>query len=235
MTHANASKNIPWRRLLGVVLGIAIIALLWKVTPLSEYATPNSIRSLLETLRGSPWAVSAAMAIYTVGTLALFPHMAMTASIVLVFPPVEAFSICMTGSLVSGSIGYGVGRMFGMKSLKALVGQTAEKISGYAKQGGILGITLLRLLPLAPYTVVNIALAMLETPFLIFIAGTFLGTLPGTLIASILGFSAMELWKNPNPENMALIGLGLAAWIGVIAASHLANRFLKRRRMKGLS
>jgi uncharacterized membrane protein YdjX (TVP38/TMEM64 family) len=218
-------------RLLLVIMAVAAFGLAWKYTPLAAYATPEKVVPVLEQVRNTPWAVPAAMAIYTIGTLLFFPHMVMTATIVLVFTPFQAFSIAMIGSLFSGAIGFWVGQKLGLRSMRALVGNAAEKISGYARKGGLAGITLLRLLPVAPYTAVNLALGMLEIPFWMFMAGTFLGTLPGTTIAALLGHSALEVWQNPTQENMTLLLGGLAAWLGIVVASHLAGRWWRKRHL----
>lgn len=227
-----AIARMKFFRVFLVVAAIAALAMIWKVTPLSYYATPENVIPLLEQVRNTPWAVPAAMLLYTIGTLAFFPHMAMTGIIVIVFSPLQAFSIAMTGSLVSGSIGYWAGRKLGLKSMRALIGETAEKISVYAKKGGIIGITLLRLLPIAPYTAVNMALGMLEISFFTFIAGTFLGTLPGTVIAAFLGESMLELWQNPNMEHLSMILGGLACWVAIIGGSHYAAKRWKAHRAK---
>lgn len=217
-------------RVVLVVLFIAALALLWKVTPLARYATPETIIPLLEQVRNTPWAVPAAIVAYTLGTLAFFPHMAMTGTIVVVFSPIQAFTIAMTGSLISGSIGFWAGKKLGMRTMRTLVGETAEKVSLYAKKGGIVGITLLRMLPVAPYTAVNMALGMLEVPFMTFLIGTFLGTLPGTVIAAYLGQSMLELWQNPNMENLGIIAIGAACWFAVIMGSHFAARQWRKKR-----
>ncbi|MBI1276058.1 hypothetical protein GC177_08815 [bacterium] len=221
-----------WVRLAMVVAAICMLALVWKVTPLADYATPEHIRPLLESVRSTAWAVPAAIGIYTIAMLCFFPHMAMSAAVVLIFPPLEAICICMAGSLISASIGYGIGRRLGLRSARALVGDAAQKVSGYAKKGGVLGIALLRMLPIAPYMVVNLALAMLEVPFFVFLAGTFFGALPGAIIASLLGYSALELWENPSPENLMMVGGGVLAWLVVVAGSHLANRQWQRRKLR---
>ncbi|MCH2546493.1 MAG: VTT domain-containing protein [Alphaproteobacteria bacterium] len=218
-------SKIHTMRVLMVVIAIALMALIWKFTPLAEYATPETIVPILEEVRNTPWSVPLAMAIYTIATLLFFPHMAMTATIVLVFSPLQAFSIAMTGSLVSGAIGFWIGRKLGMRSMRALLGNVAEKVSVYAKKGGLGGITLLRLLPVAPYTAVNLALGMLEISFWVFMGGTFLGTLPGTVIAAYLGESVLDAWKNPNSENLMLLAGGLAAWISVVVGAHLAGKW----------
>lgn len=216
-----------------VVMLIAALAFAWEVTPLSEYANPDYIRSLIKKVRNTPWAIPLAILIYTICTLALLPRVAMTTVIVLTFAPLSAFSICMIGSLVSGSIGYLIGNLFGLHSMEALIGNTAKKISDYVNKGGIIGITLLRMLPIAPYTIVNITLAMLKVPYLTFLLATFLGILPGTAIASLLGFSIMEVWDNPTPENIILIGGGFAGWLLIVASSHIASHWWQKHRAAG--
>lgn len=222
-----------WLRLGLLIVLVAALVLAWKFTPLSEYANPDYIRSLFEKVRDTPWSVPIAIAIYTVGTLIFFPHVAMTAVIALTFAPLTAFFICMTGSLISSSIGYLIGRQFGLSFMEVLIGNTAKKIADYVKKGGILGITLLRMLPIAPYVVVNITLAMLGVPYLTFIAATFLSALPGTAAASLLGFSIMEVWDDPTPENMMLIGGGFAGWLTIVGLSHLANRWWQKNKTAG--
>lgn len=224
-----AIAKIRVAKILLILAVIAGLALVWKYTPLAHYASPDYIIPLLKQLQEMPYAVPLAIGLYTICTLAFFPHMAMTGTIVLVFPPLEAFTIAMSGSLISGAIGFFIGKALGMDSMRSLLGGIAEKISGYAKKGGILGITVLRMIPVAPYTAVNLALGMLEIPFFSFCIGTFLGTLPGTAIASYLGHSVMEVWRNPNDENLWLLGGGLLAWVAIIIASH---RFARWWRLK---
>lgn len=223
-------RQVHWHRLGLVVLAIIALALIWKYTPLAQYATPDYVIPILEQVRETTWAVPAAMAIYTIGTLAFFPHMLMTGTIVVVFAPLQAFSIAMVGSLLSGAIGFYAGKFMGLDSARKLVGNSVDKVSFYAKRGGVVGITLLRLLPIAPYTVVNMALGMLEVTFFAFSVGTFLGTLPGTATAAFLGHSMLELWKNPNAENLTYIGIGLLFWVGIIVGSHLGARWWRKRK-----
>lgn len=216
-------------RLMFALLLIAAVALLWKVTPLAEYASPEKLMPMLEAVRNTPWAIPVAIAVYVLGTLIFFPHVVMTGTIVILFPPVQAFCVAMAASLISGAIGFVVGRKMGEKTLHALIGDFAGKIAKYAKQGGVVGLTLLRMVPIAPYTVANLALGMMMVPFGSYMIATFLGMLPGTVVSAYLGHSVVELWRNPDGKNLAFLGIGLLAWIGVIVASHfLAKRWHHR-------
>jgi phosphatidylserine/phosphatidylglycerophosphate/cardiolipin synthase-like enzyme/uncharacterized membrane protein YdjX (TVP38/TMEM64 family) len=218
---------IPIRLALAALL-IVGFALIWQVTPLREYATPDKVLPLLEGVRNTPWVLPVTLGLYVLGTLIFFPHMIMTAVIVVIFAPFEALCIAMFGSLISGAIGYVAGRKLGAKSLRAMIGDSAKTISGYANKGGIMGLTLLRMVPVAPYTVVNLALGMMEVTFLTFVIATFLGMLPGTLVSIFLGHHIMELWQHPDVKGLLAVSSGLAAWLGMIGLTH----FLVRRWQK---
>lgn len=216
-------------RLIFALLLVAAVALLWKVTPLAEYASPEKLMPMLEAVRNTSWAIPVAIAVYVIGTLIFFPHVVMTGTIVILFPPVQAFFVAMVASLISGAIGFLVGRKMGEKALHALIGDFAGKIAKYAKQGGVVGLTLLRMVPVAPYTVVNLALGMMMVPFGSYMLATFLGMLPGTVVSAYLGHSVVELWRNPDGKNLAFLGIGILVWIGVILATHfLAKRWHHR-------
>ena len=222
--------KIKWMKILMALLVVAGFALLWQVTPLAEYARPEKIAPLLEQVRNTPWALPAGLVLYVILMMLFFPHMVMTGVTVLAFPPGQAFFIIMAGSLISSAMGFALGEKLGLKSMHAILGEAAGKISGYAKKGGVLGITLLRLVPIAPFTAVNLALGMLEIPFMTLMVGTFLGNLPGAVVGVFLGQSALELWRNPNPKNITYLLLGVAAWVGIIVVSHLSARWWKRNK-----
>ncbi|MCB5191463.1 VTT domain-containing protein [Methylobacillus arboreus] len=222
-------RQIPFRLIIAITL-VAAIALSWKVTPLSEFATPEKIVPLLEQLQNTAWAFPAGIAAYVVGTLIFLPHVVMTGTVVIVFAPVEAFLVAMLGSLISVSIGWAAGLGLGQKSLRAMLGKYAGKISQYARDGGVMGLTLLRLLPVAPFTAVNLALGMMKVPYITLLIATLLGLLPGTLVSVFIGQSALALFKNPDVGNFALVGAGLLLWGLVIAGTH----FIARRWQKNL-
>ncbi|MCB5186750.1 VTT domain-containing protein [Methylobacillus caricis] len=220
---AAKKRGVPFRLIFAIIFAAAL-ALVWKVTPLAEFATPAKIVPLLEQVRNTAWAFPAGMAAYVVGTLIFFPHVVMTGTVVIVFAPLEAFLVAMLGSLISVSIGWAAGLGLGQQSLQAVLGRHAGKISQYAKNGGVVGLTLLRLMPIAPFTVVNLVLGMMKVPYMTLLIATVLGLLPGTLVSVFIGQSAVELFKHPEPRNFFLVGIGLGLWILVIVLTHFFAR-----------
>ncbi len=114
--------------------------------------------------------------------------------------------------------------------------------SGYSKQGGfeiyvevcdigsgagLPGLVLLRLLPIAPYTVVNLMLGAVGIGLPRFLIGTFLGLLPGSLAATAFGHQLERLISDPSWQDGALLALVLAAAVAVLfALRRLAERWL---------
>ncbi len=80
---------------------------------------------------------------------------------------------------------------------------------------GIVTIAAIRMIPLAPFTFVNLVAGAIGVPFRDYMLGTALGLTPGMIIVSLFGRQAREFWHHPSTSGV-LIGLGFALlWIGV--------------------
>ena len=224
----NQSVQIPAKLIATITIVILLISI-WQFTPLSEYANAERIVGILEDVRNTPWAFPAGIVAYTIGTLIFVPHIIMTTAVVIAFSPVEAFVIAISGSLISCSISYVLGLLLGKESLKAIFGGYTDKISHYADKGGVMGLTVLRMIPTAPFTAENLILGMIKVPYITLMISTLLGMLPGTLIFVFLGKSAIELFKNPDPTTFMITFAGVIAWVGLIwLTHHLTTKWKKK-------
>jgi phosphatidylserine/phosphatidylglycerophosphate/cardiolipin synthase-like enzyme/uncharacterized membrane protein YdjX (TVP38/TMEM64 family) len=221
-------KPIPFKLVAAVAL-ILVLLLAWKFTPLSEYADAKTIAALFADVRNTVWAIPLGILAYALGTLAFLPHIVMTTAAVIIFPPVEAIFVAITGSLLNCTISYVLGMTLGKESLNALFGKYSDKIHYYADKGGLLGLTTLRLVPVAPFTVVNLILGMIKVPYSTMMLSTFLALLPGTMIFAFIGKAALDLFENPEPEKWVITITGVAAWIALIWFTHyLTSRWKKK-------
>jgi uncharacterized membrane protein YdjX (TVP38/TMEM64 family) len=83
--------------------------------------------------------------------------------------------------------------------------------------------------PVAPYTVVNLAAGASHIGFRDFALGTLLGIAPGTLALTVLAGQIRATWANPDPRTFAaLIGVGLLVVIALVAL----RRTLARERAR---
>jgi phospholipase D1/2 len=86
-----------------------------------------------------------------------------------------------------------------------------------------------RLVPVAPFSIVNLAAGAICIPPLDYILGTALGLLPGLAIMSVLGDRAITLIESPSLAGVAaLVGL-LLVMVGISIGLQI---FISRRRVR---
>ena len=97
-----------------------------------------------------------------------------------------------------------------------------EKIRPY----GTWAVAISRIIPSAPYLVVNLVTGMLGFRPLQFLAGSLIGLLPGIIAFSLFGDTIRRVFTDPGPTNIAWFVLLLVSYIllmrGIVA---LVKRF----------
>jgi uncharacterized membrane protein YdjX (TVP38/TMEM64 family) len=88
----------------------------------------------------------------------------------------------------------------------------------------VLVMTVVRMLPLAPFAVVNLAAGAAQIRLRDFLAGTALGMLPGVVGAALFSEQLVRTVRRPEPRNVMLLAL-------VLAVVFVAGRWLERRLM----
>jgi uncharacterized membrane protein YdjX (TVP38/TMEM64 family) len=138
------------------------------------------------------------------------------------------------GCTLGGTIVFLVCRNASGDVLRRRAGPTIARIEDEVLAGAFSYVMILRLLPIMPMALANLALGFIEIPLPTFVAATFLGILPISLIYADLGSDLGKLFDqggHPNlhvlarPEVLlALIGLAL------LSLAPIVIRQLRRRR-----
>ena len=141
----------------------------------------------------------------------------------LLFSPPWSFLLALTGALLSASLFFAIGRFVigGFIQRKA----SARMLSA-VKGAGLEHIVALRILPVLPFTLINLSAGAFGVPFRTFFLGTFLGMAPGVLAVTLLGDRAIAVIKQPTPLSV----LALVAATVVLVVSATAVRRLARKR-----
>ena len=105
----------------------------------------------------------------------------------------------------------------------ASAGGTASRA---LRKRGLLAVVTFRLLPIAPFTLVNLAAGASGIRFVDFLVGTLIGMLPGLVLLSIMGDRIIRILAEPSAGDIAILVLCVAALIGLAVA---AQAFLSRR------
>lgn len=210
---------------------VASLAFAWRFTPLSGVVTPERVIAAAETLSAYWWAPVVMVLIYTPACMVLFPRPLITMAAVIVFGPVEGLVYAMTGVTLAGVVGYGVGRLVHRDTVRRVAGPRLHKLTVVLQKRGLLAVTVVRFVPIAPYAVVNIVMGAMRIKLWHFVLGTVLGMLPGAMAATILSDQAAEFLRDPSRVNPWLVAgaigaFALLAWSG----SYVLKRMDPERR-----
>lgn len=208
--------------LAGVAVFIIIGLVVWRFTPLSEWATPEKIADGFRMLAGSPWAPLSIGAAYIVANLMFVPITAMNAAVILALGAGWGVAYGLYGSVLGAVVLFGIGRLVGRKPLEQLDIKALNKPLELIRKSGLPGLILLRNLPVAPYSVANLVLGASGIRVWVYTLGTALGILPSLLLIAAVGFQLRAVLEDPTPKSWAILG-------AVVVAVIVLGWWLKRR------
>ncbi len=198
----------------GMVPAILIaLALVWRYSPLSQWLDPAQLEILVSEFAGHSWAPFAALGAFVAGGLVMFPVTVLIAVTAMTFGPFTGFAYAAVGSILSAALSYQLGAVAGRRGLRQLIGQRLNKVSRVLGRQGILSVAALRLVPIAPFTIVNLIAGASHIRFRDYLVGTLVGMAPGIAVMTVLGDRLREILQNPSAANIALLVFVIVAWI----------------------
>jgi uncharacterized membrane protein YdjX (TVP38/TMEM64 family) len=203
-----------------VLVALLALAALWRWGPLGQWLDVEQLQHWLTQLRSDRTATAVLLAVYVVGGLLMFPVTVLIAVTGVLYGPLSGLAVAAGGALLSATAGYGAGALLGRGLVQRLAGHTPDTISRQLARRGVLSVTLIRLLPLAPFTVVNLAAGASHIRFRDFLLGTVLGMAPGVIAITVFSGQIATLLRHPDATNLAILlavlvaigGCALWAW-----------------------
>jgi uncharacterized membrane protein YdjX (TVP38/TMEM64 family) len=176
--------------------------------PLRSFLSVENLASLSQPVARHPIAPLLIAAAYLCSVLVVFPRAILTVPAVIVFGPWLTFFSGMSGLVVGALCGFGIGRKLTGNKLETLarsprLGRIEEKL----RCGGVGGVVVVRLVPVAPFTVVNMFLGILRIKTGDFVLGTFLGLLPGFLFSIFIGDRLRAMLHDQGSSNWLILAV----------------------------
>ena len=163
------------------VLVAAGLALAWRYTPLADLVTPKSVIAFAESLADYWWAPLAVILSYTPATLVMFPRWLITLAAVAIFGPWAAFAYAELGIVLASLCGYVIGKLVSRETVRRMAGPRLHRLTRPLRRRGLIAVTMVRFVPIAPFMVVNIVMGAMRIRLHHYLIGTMLGMLPGML------------------------------------------------------
>jgi len=159
----------------------------------------------------------------------VFPVNILIAASIVLFGPIAGASYALAGSVLSAAVLYEIGRSFPEGAFARLVGAHGERLRQRVARHGFLAIVVVRLLPIAPYSIVSVAAGAVRIARIPYLAGTALGMLPGVLLYAFFIDRARDVIADPRPLSWAMLAFALVL-IGLVALA--LRRYRRRMRVR---
>lgn len=212
----DARKPVPQRLiglgLLALVLGLLAVA--WRATPLKDAVNLTSLVNLAEQLQSMPFTPVIAVVCFALAGSLLVPVILLIAVTGIVFGPFYGALYAIAGSVLSAAIAYGLGVWIGRETVRELLGARINRLSRRIAKRGILAVMVVRVLPVAPFMVVNVVAGASHIGLRDFLIGTLFGMTPGIVLTVTFSHHLAEAARRPTAGTIAvlvLVGLVLIA------------------------
>lgn len=218
-------KDSAYRGLYGflaLVLVLLALGAAWRWTPLSEWLTPERLTEWLKWFENPVVRALAVTGALTLASLLMVPMSLLVVVCAILLGPWLGFGCAMLGALLSGWLAFLGGKAMGGRVLQRFDGTQIHRLSERLSRRGIMAVAMLRLVPVAPYTVVNVVAGASHLRTGQFMVGSLIGLLPGIGALTLFSGSLYQAIIDPSAESFVILGvIALVVVAGILALRRL--------------
>ncbi len=209
---------------IGLSLACAATILIWHWIArenLSDFLTWMTIEH-----RESSWIPLLISSMLLLASLAMMPIVFVTIVCIVLFGPFLGVVYSSLISILSASLGFLLGRIFKQPMFYLMESFRLKNVALKMRKRTALTLLAVRLLPIAPFTIVNLAAGAMRFSFLPFLCVTLIALLPGRLFFLIVGESLFSYIRKPNPGSLVTFVLTTA--LGLVLLKKLYQKLRQR-------
>jgi uncharacterized membrane protein YdjX (TVP38/TMEM64 family) len=174
-----------------------------------------------------PWSLPLSVAAFAALAFLGVPQFMLIAAAVVAFGPWAGFAYSWIGTMVSSLVGFYLGRLAGARTLGSFSGEGLKRFMELIGRNGFLASLIVRLVPSAPFIVVNMAAGVTPMRVLDFVLGTGVGIVPKIALTCFAGNSLAQVMRGEGRAgHIVLLVAVVVVWLVI---GWFARRWLKRR------
>jgi phospholipase D1/2 len=217
------------RRFVGLVmLTLLLIAAVtvFRYTSLQAYLNVHAMALLAGELREMALAPLWIILAFVIGGLLMIPVTLLIAVTGMVFGTFPGAWYALAGSVISAATSYLLGEMLGRDAVRRMMGPRTRRLSLRIARRGVIAMIIVRTLPLAPYSVVNMAAGASHIRQVDFLLGTALGMLPGIFLTTTFAEHLVMAMHQPSHQTLGIL---IIVVLLLIAAAIATARMVRRQ------
>jgi uncharacterized membrane protein YdjX (TVP38/TMEM64 family) len=194
----------------------------------------------------SAWAAPIVVAIFVALALTGFPQILLIAATVIVFGPGLGGFYAWLSTMISATFTFWLGWFYGGRFVARYGGEKVRATIDFIGRHGVAASALIRVVPTAPFIVVNAAAGAARIPVWKYWLGTGFGIIPKILLVIGLGAfgpgegdledgveGILAFFSSREPQDLALIALLAAGWAGLLLVARRAMKGMKKHDAAG--
>ena len=125
----------------------------------------------------------------------------------------------LVGVTLSAALSYGLGSWLGREAIEGVVGGRFERVQDRIARRGLVSVILVRVVPVAPFAVINMVAGASRITLRDLLIGTLVGMTPGVIAMVYFGSQLLEvvqgasLWELGAVAALAVGVLGGGVWL----------------------
>jgi phospholipase D1/2 len=167
-----------------IVFALAVLATL--VFFFADGSTRTTVQQYLQRVGHQPFAWLWITAIYVIAGFVLVPVSLLIAATLVACGVTRGVPYALLGAVISAVVTFGIGRALGELTARRLFNARYETVRRRLENCNLMAVALLRLLPIAPYSIVNFVAGAIGVPFRAYVGGTLLGLTPGVIAIALI-------------------------------------------------
>lgn len=205
-----------------ILLILFAVAAAWRWTPLAELIDIHKLAAWASSLRQHPARHIYILSAYLIGSVLIVPITVLILVTAIVFGPMLGSLYSLAGCLAGAAVTYMIGFFLGQEFVRKIAGAKWKRMEQKIGRSGIIAVATLRLLPVAPFTVVNIVAGAFKVPLRDYILGSVLGLTPGILITNLFAHQFENAVRDPGIGTILVLA-------GLVAITIFGTIWLKRK------
>ena len=205
-THALRRKR---RIFLLTLFALFALALAWQFTPLKRTIDLETLVGTVRS-RGRELGAFAAIASFALASAIAVPLSILALVAALAFGPALGIAYSIAGATLGAAISFQCGRWLGYDVIRRFAGARVNHISRRLGERGLVSAIALRMVPVAPFAVVNIVAGASAIALRHFLLGSAIGMLPLVFVSALFAEQIVRAATRPNWLTLGFVGITIA-------------------------
>mgnify|MGYP000912470873 FL=1 len=166
--------------LLVLISGLVVLVFVWRWTSMGAWLDIDQLVGQLR-LTGGALGLLASIGCIVLASVVAVPLGVIIVVSAITFGPWLGCLFVISGACIGGVISYALGSFLGHEALCRFAGKRVNDLSTRLKHKGVLAVIVIRMLPIAPFAIVNMIAGATHLRMIDFVIGTFFGMIPGVV------------------------------------------------------